>query len=1383
MATGTANHGSPQPQPARDPRRTGRVVEYQQYIDTQLGRTRRRVKWVDLWTALTTLAVGFVAYLLVAAVVDHWIVPGGLGSVGRWLLLICLLGGIVVHLVMGMLPLVVRRVNPVYAAAAIEQGGRMKNTLINFLLLRRQPEGVSDGILDAIKEQAAVRLSNVPEDAPVDRTALIRWCYVLAAILVTAVGYAFVSPKDSFRSIRRVMTPWAELAAPTRVRFESVDPGNADKHRDDIVEVKVRAAGLRKSDAVVLFYSATGNPADDIALPMQSDDGRYLWKTVLPPGSEGLKQDLFYYVQAGDASSPRYRIRVLSTPVINVRSVRYDYPAYTGLPPRTVEKQGDLKALEGTHVTLTAEANQAIAAAYVAFDQARSKDVQLKPNGLEAVGGFDLTLKKDRETPVHSSYVLRFSNIDGEENPKPVEHRIDVMADQPPEIRVTEPNTPPEKEIALPVGVILRVTLAARDPDFQLGDLTVVVERNGGLIREERILSGTRYGDYSSTAMLSAELLKLKAGDKFTFRGRAADNKAPKPNVVETPRYTVVIAPANGAQQPNDGQNQNPPPNQQQQPYNQPQPQNDAQQPNDKRPQPGNDPNPPPPQNGNQQPNAGEKGTPNDRGDGQPGQPRDGEKGGDQNNQKGDAPAEPKNGERPKNGNDQQPGNKNQPGNEQRPNESKKNDEPIDPTVDPGKAFDELNKHFEQQDKQNEPQQKPDQPKDPNGGAPQPKQEEADSQPQQQPGGGEKKNDQPGDAKQKAGQEAGDKGQGAGEKGQQSGGGGDKQPQEGDAPAEPPKGANDMSGTQPKNDSSTGGPDKQGNEPGEKQPGPDGGKSGDERKAGGADGVGKQGSEGGGEKNPGGKPNNQPAQNPGNEAAQPGGNQGTKSKDPTQQNPAERKSGENDGGREAGRKPGDDNTPGEQSGSKQPTEPKDGTQQGTGSQQQQGPGNDKTGQEPDGNKPGEKPDGAKPGESPDPNERRPGEKTNEGQPGVKRDTNSSDAGSGTQAGGDESKPDDKGKRPDEQNPDGTPGKPSVNEKQPAGNTKNPGGNDGPASESEGSPKQDEQAKPRDKTGKQGSDNQNETGKSEEKSPGSNSKQESDSQGQTSGDRSGEGEEGAGQKANKKGTGAAGENTPGDQGGGAAQQEGDQATSDKGGDKVKGNDPSKGKPSERTGEGSQTDRGGDKAGGDAQGSSKNDEAAKQGSGEQQTGGGPGSPNNGKQPGERRPPNNDETQPNQGPNGPGGGGNPDGDREPSPEDVRTVAPPADEANLDYTRQVTDLTLDRLKQQLDKGEVDPELLKKFTSREALEDFVKRWESMRQAAGDSSPAAEPARKQFQDTLKSLGLRPKATTQQGAMTGGDDGRAQRGARRSEPPAKYADQYRAYTTGVGQSEK
>ena len=110
---------------------------------------------------------------------------------------------------------------------------------------------------------------------------------------------------------------------------------------------------MRDGDQAVLYFSPTGNPVDDIAVPMQSDDN-YNWKASLPPSGGGLKQDLFYYVAAVDARSPVYRLKVLATPVINVATVRYEHPAYTALPPRTVELQGDVRAIEGTKVVITA---------------------------------------------------------------------------------------------------------------------------------------------------------------------------------------------------------------------------------------------------------------------------------------------------------------------------------------------------------------------------------------------------------------------------------------------------------------------------------------------------------------------------------------------------------------------------------------------------------------------------------------------------------------------------------------------------------------------------------------------------------------------------------------------------------------------------------------------------------------------------------------------------------------------------------------------------------------------------------------------------------------------------------------------------------------------
>ena len=63
----------------------GELMAYDEYIDTQLHTARRQVRTVDIAVGLTTLAAGTLGYFILAAVVDHWVLPGGLPALGRWL--------------------------------------------------------------------------------------------------------------------------------------------------------------------------------------------------------------------------------------------------------------------------------------------------------------------------------------------------------------------------------------------------------------------------------------------------------------------------------------------------------------------------------------------------------------------------------------------------------------------------------------------------------------------------------------------------------------------------------------------------------------------------------------------------------------------------------------------------------------------------------------------------------------------------------------------------------------------------------------------------------------------------------------------------------------------------------------------------------------------------------------------------------------------------------------------------------------------------------------------------------------------------------------------------------------------------------------------------
>jgi hypothetical protein len=285
--------------------------------------------------------------------------------------------------------------------------------------------------------------------------------------------------------------------------------------------------------------------------------------------------------------------------------------------------------------------------------------------------------------------------------------------------------------------------------------------------------------------------------------------------------------------------------------------------------------------------------------------------------------------------------------------------------------------------------------------------------------------------------------------------------------------------------------------------------------------------------------------------------------------------------------------------------------------------------------------------------------------------------------------------------------------------------------------------------------------SPEQSP-ANTKRESDSEGGEDGDRSGGGKQGGGQKANKSGTGGAGQNTAADEGAGKSNEAGDGETSDRaGGDREA--DGQTGKSDSQSGQGSQT---------------------RPADGANEKPGGSDAPQD--------PSQSPSNQPPSGQNNPGqgaaGGENPSGGQPGAQNQQEQKWQPgveqADKANLDYARKATDLALEHLKDQLRKEQPDQALLDRLGwTRDDLEKFVKRWESLRQGAQTSGDEASSAKRELDETLRSLGLRPKATTLKSNAARDDRAQGYQETRRTTPPDEYSESFKAYTQGTARGGK
>jgi hypothetical protein len=1347
--------------PAKKPASDGQIVEYDRYIDTQIRQTRRAVKIVDLVTTLVMLAAGVLAFLLVVAVAEHWLVPGGFSVAARTILFGVLVGGIGYVAFRRLLPLVLRAVNPVYAANAIEQHSpSLKNTLVNFLLFRQNRFEIPDAVYKTLEEQAARRLAQVQVDTSVDSSSLIRFGYVLIAVVAVAALYKVLSPKDPFISAERILFPWTNVVPASRVSISQITPGSVTVSRGESVDVSAEVHGIDENDSVLLRYTTDDGQIADKAISLKPGRGGLRFEGRLPDEPQnaqkvGLTQSVTYRLEAGDARSLDYAVKVVESPSILVERVDYDYPDYTGYVDRQVDGAGDIRAIEGTKITIHARANGAIREAHVDFDADGRNDLNMSATDMAAKAEFVLGLREDRQTPLHPSYVLRLINREGRPNREPVKHSINVDPDRSPEVSIIAPR---EKQLDVRLDDKVEIEVDANDPDFALSAVKLKGEAVARPPLDERLLNAVRRGRFHARYAFTPSAHKLQAGDVVTYWVEASDNRTPKPNVAKSEVKTFRIVSPNPPQQPpanqiaqNDRQQR--PPNDQQPGGDQGQGKNQGQ--NGKGDVAGNA-----GRNGKQQPDAGGQQKNGQQQNQNQGQSGNGDSSG---NASANDKQQPNAGGQQKNGQQQ---NQDRNGKNDSSGNAGKKDQQQPGAGGQGQAG--------KDDQQSKGEQ---QPQNGGGGA---SQNAAKPDQQQRSGENQKGNEGAANKSDSAGQQNGkSQNGGQGQAGKQEAGNqkqsdqkssDGKQTDEGATGGQSSKDGRQPDGGKPdsKNQPQQGSRDSQtAKQSGEAKASDTPVSSHGDNDADAFQRIERRMQESGELKE------NQNKENQNNENQNKSSNDKNDSRDPGGQ-----------GERSAG------------SEQKQGAEQRQGDRQRQGNEQRQG---DKgTGRQGEQDKNSQKQNAStekQPGE--------PGATTSDAVPanGEKAEQNKQDAQKNQQnakpnasdkpgerandqgKGGAETRGDDS-KQPKEPNSEQ-----NSQEKSPGGQQTAAKGESGAGKEQkpQGAPNSKPNMKPAEKREQQPSKNER-SNKEEPPAADGQSKKESDSQGDQGGDKSGGGEEGGGQKAPREGTGSAGQHQSADNGAGESGEQGTGNNSPNAG-KDGVSDKKTGQPGDQTQgkgtgqRGGQGDKPGAAPGGkddnrdmksaeqSAQQQAKQDkETGRQGDKEKQT-----PQNNGAK-------NNDDkgNDPTSRGGGTGGGGQGGAAAQPTP--VNGTAPDGDAANLEYAKKQTDLVLEKLSDQLNRKKVDQQLLKDLGwTEDDLKRFVDRWRQRKAAADRNDESGDAAKRELDEALKSLGLRPGTLHQNAAKK--DTLRDLHEGYRGPVPRQYQDRLRAYNEGVSRAHR
>ncbi len=271
----------------------------------------------------------------------------------------------------------------------------------------------------------------------------------------------------------------------------------------------------------------------------EEKDKQLHFSATLPPAG----QDFRYRVRAGDALTRYYYVTVAAPPAVTGIDIRYDYPAYTHRKPLEQKNAaGDISAVAGTHVTVTAHVDKPVEAGslYLGDEDTPpvSADRQSAPGGgTTCTWGFDL--KPGLKGYWHLTVSDRYAFTNPERD-----YSIEAVPDMPPTLLIAHPRT---RQNRLKPTDSLPVVYAAQD-DLGLASLDVLLKKDGQAVAPISIpLTPDEQGVTLNAAGQTAIDLaspELKGASRVEFRLRARDYLPAGmggPHEALSDTYTIVV--------------------------------------------------------------------------------------------------------------------------------------------------------------------------------------------------------------------------------------------------------------------------------------------------------------------------------------------------------------------------------------------------------------------------------------------------------------------------------------------------------------------------------------------------------------------------------------------------------------------------------------------------------------------------------------------------------------------------------------------------------------------------------------------------------------------------------------------------------------------------
>jgi len=298
--------------------------------------------------------------------------------------------------------------------------------------------------------------------------------------------------------------------------------GKHQSYHKTILKVFPKDAEVIKGDDVVVTVHTLGRPPKEVFLCLKEDGSSWRRKDLYEKEKGvyqtellNLQRDLTYYAATDKRKSKSYLLSIVELPEITNLSLKFFYPAYTKLPPLTLnENNGDILSIVGTAVEIEGESSNELSECEAVFSDFTIKTGRVRENS------FKLNLTVVKAISYHIEIEDRFGN----RNREPIEYTITPVIDEFPSIKILYPakdiELPREMEVDIECKVLDDFGITKTELCYKTDDDSSVIEISdlAGDVSEKVL---TYRWDLTTLGLLPGDLVEyyLKTFDNDTYSG------------------------------------------------------------------------------------------------------------------------------------------------------------------------------------------------------------------------------------------------------------------------------------------------------------------------------------------------------------------------------------------------------------------------------------------------------------------------------------------------------------------------------------------------------------------------------------------------------------------------------------------------------------------------------------------------------------------------------------------------------------------------------------------------------------------------------------------------------------------------------------------------